>query len=100
MTISRESLWTAIGIAAFGVAVAIDKADAPHAYTVTITAYVSDAQRLCRQAWDMALAQNGPAVAEAVTMTRGEFDTAKCLGAAYQISAPVGVASAGIEVTP
>lgn len=70
----------------------------PH-YTVIADVYVRDEAKLCRRAWDVALREFGPGVAERVTMIQGHFDTARCLAVLYQCGAPEEIVSAGIEVT-
>lgn len=69
----------------------------PH-YRLQLDLYVRDPVALCKQAWELALAEMGPSTAELVTMTGGRFDTAKCLAAAYQIGSPASVVSAGVDV--
>lgn len=67
-------------------------------YRVEADVYVTDSKLLCRHAWDVALAEFGPSVAEMVTMRGGEFDPAKCVAVLYQVGSPDGVVSAGIYV--
>lgn len=67
-------------------------------YRVEADVYVPDSKLLCRHAWDVALAEFGPTVAEMVTMSRGEFDPAKCVAVLYQVGAAEEVVSAGIYV--
>ena len=72
---------------------------APTRYRVELDVYVQDARTLCTQAWGIALPEHGPAITEMVTMTRGEFDSAKCLAVVFQKLPAVGVVRAGIYVT-
>ncbi|HYC01577.1 MAG TPA: hypothetical protein VEC57_20770 [Candidatus Limnocylindrales bacterium] len=71
---------------------------APTAYRIELEVYVRDPQALCRRAWDIAVPRFGLSVAEAVTMTRGEFVASKCLAVVYQTAAVDEVVSAGIHV--
>jgi hypothetical protein len=71
---------------------------APH-YLVLLEVYVTDETALCKQAWAVALADHGPALAEMLTMQRGKFEVTRCLATAVQKLPVDGVVRAGIEVT-
>lgn len=67
-------------------------------YHIDLDVYVRDEAALCDQAWHIALERFGPGVAEAVTMTGGVMEPAKCLAVLYQVGSPAQVVSAGIYV--
>jgi hypothetical protein len=84
----------------FGLVLAVHAvpAEAPPHYTVQLDVYVTDERALCKQAWDIALPDHGPRIAELLTMKDGQYNAVRCLSTVMQKVRLSGAESRGVYV--